>query len=83
MRWHYGKASKPRTDAEARGYRDLARAIRDERLMQDIAPAELAEACGVNKRTIYNIEEGRRLPSLALVFRIASALGVSASELVQ
>ena len=41
----------------------------------------LAEACGVRRETIVNLERGRYNPSLKLALKICAALGARAEEL--
>lgn len=41
----------------------------------------LAEACGVRRETIVNLERGRYNPSLKLVLRICAVLGARVEDL--
>jgi transcriptional regulator with XRE-family HTH domain len=54
----------------------FARLCRDARTMLDITQAELAAAVGVSRPYIARIEAGRANPSLDVVERIGSALGL-------
>lgn len=54
----------------------FARLCRETRTMLDITQAELAAAVGVSRPYIAGIESGRANPSLEVVERIGSALGL-------
>lgn len=60
----------------------IGRNLRDRRLQLDIAASELAAAADCDEFTIYNVEQGRRLPSIGLLVRLALALGLHPSELL-
>lgn len=53
-------------------------ALREARAAQLMTIRELAQLAGVAPSTIYSIESGRSTPHLAVVRRIAAALGVEA-----
>ncbi len=59
---------------------DKVRALRKERgwLQQD-----LAERARVSMQTVSNLETGRHVPELATLSKIAKALGVPLSELLE
>jgi len=61
----------------------LASHVRRIREEIGLTQTELADAAGLRQATISQIETGRRTPALSTVFKLASALGVSAGELLQ
>jgi len=60
----------------------LGRAIREIRGERGMGVAQLAAAAGVDLRRIAALEAGRLDPSYELLFALAAALGVRASEFV-
>ena len=70
----------PTEDAALR--RGLARAITAIRVRRGMSRSDLAEASGIAVDDLSQIEDGRRLPSSTLFSRLASALGVTAVDLV-
>ena len=48
-----------------------------------MSQAELARQCGVTQAAISKYEDGKREPSLAMLKKIASVLGVSVDELIR
>lgn len=58
-------------------------AVRSARMAQGIAQETLAHLAGIERSHMGKIERGEHLPTLALVFRIANALGAPASSLIQ
>lgn len=57
-------------------------AVRDERTSQGIAQETLAHLAGIERSHMGKIERGEHMPTLALILKIARALGRSASELM-
>lgn len=57
--------------------------IRAERARRNITQKELADAIGVSKTSIYLYETGRAVPAADKVKRIAGALGVSVSDIIE
>lgn len=57
----------------------VVRQLRDEKKMTQEKLAELAE---VDRTYIYRLETGKRSPSLAVVFRLASAFKISPGQLI-
>ena len=55
---------------------------RNMRKLLGITRNELAQQCGVKKRTIKQIEHGRLMMSAELLARVSMALGVSADYLL-
>ncbi|WP_245797296.1 helix-turn-helix transcriptional regulator [Corynebacterium aquilae] len=58
-----------------------ANIVRKMRRWRELTQAELAEACGVTRQTIANIEKGDYAPSVILALDIAAALGCTVEEL--
>lgn len=56
--------------------------IRAERVRQAIAQDQFALLANVDRSYYGKLERGERQPSLALMLRIASGLGIPASELL-
>ncbi len=55
--------------------------IREYRKKRGIKQADLAEAVGVRRETIGNLERGKYNPSLRLAWNLASTLDVALEEL--
>jgi ribosome-binding protein aMBF1 (putative translation factor) len=75
----------PHDDRYARAWaaHNVGEAIRAARERQDIAASELAAAVGVSASCVHQWESGRACPTLGRVMRIAWALGVSPSSLLE
>lgn len=56
--------------------------MRNIRKVLGVTRTELAQQCGVKKRTIKQIEHGRLIMSAELLARVSMALGVSADYLL-
>ena len=56
--------------------------MRNMRKLLGITRNELAQQCGVRKKTIKQIEHGRLMMSAELLARVSMALGVSADYLL-
>jgi transcriptional regulator with XRE-family HTH domain len=56
--------------------------IRAERVKQAIAQDQFALLANVDRSYYGKLERGERQPSLALILRIAGALGISASSIM-
>ena len=65
-----------------KGWAQLGRAIRARRRAAGLSQEELAERSGTHWTYISEIENNRQNPSINLVRRIASGLGIRLSELV-
>lgn len=63
---------------DAHTLKNAVAARREERGLTQLA---LAEACGVRRETIANLERGRYNPSLRLALKICAALGAKAEDL--
>lgn len=57
-------------------------AVRQERQRRQLSTRALAAAAGVSQPFLTNVENGRVMPSIASLYSIAGALGVSASALL-
>lgn len=55
---------------------DVIQALIDARLSQNMTQKELSEKTGITQADISRIENGTRNPSLAMLKRIASGLGM-------
>jgi transcriptional regulator with XRE-family HTH domain len=53
------------------------------RVKKDISQIELARILGVDRSFVSNVENGKNNPTLSTLRKIASALGVSTSELLK
>lgn len=73
--------SKP--DRHVQGRALLGRAIRDRRTALGLTLAEVSVKSGLSPFTINSYEHGRRLPSLEALDAVATALGLSARELLR
>jgi transcriptional regulator with XRE-family HTH domain len=70
---------KPKLD---RSQHHVAGRIREIRELRGLSQRGLAERMGVPRTYISKIEGGKCLPTLASLFRLANALGVSAASLL-
>ena len=61
---------------------DLGRRLRRFRQDRGRTQAEVAEAVGIEPDTIGRLERGLRLPSLAVLAKLAEALGVASIDLL-
>ncbi len=57
-------------------------AIREKRHALNLSQEELAARCGLHRTYLADVERGERNPSLVSILRIASGLGVPASDLM-
>ncbi|MER2555759.1 MAG: helix-turn-helix transcriptional regulator [Thauera sp.] len=58
-------------------------AVREARTAQGVAQETLAHRAGIERSHMGKIERGEHMPTLALIIRIARALGCSATELMK
>ena len=70
------------TTYEAEPALAFGRAVRAARMEQGIAQEALASLAGIERSHMGKIERGEHMPTLAVILRIARALGRSAGELV-
>jgi len=66
----------------SRAHAALGRAIRDFRLDRRLSQEELAHRSGMHRTYLGGIERGERNPSYTNIRRLATALGVNASDLI-
>jgi len=59
----------------------LVNRIKDKRGELGLTQAELAERCGVTRKTVNTVENGVFTPSALLAIKLARALGVPVEEL--
>ncbi len=52
------------------------------RRLRDLSQEELAHRAGIHQTYLSGVENGRRNPSIVVLARIATALGVDVEELV-
>lgn len=57
--------------------------VKNERLNRRLTLDQLAEATGVSRRMIVNIEQGATNPSVGTLLKVSDALGVGLPELVE
>jgi len=71
-----------RVDANHRALRAIGRAARQARLAAGMRQHHLAEAIGVSRGTIANIERGSQNTTVGVLFILAMACGTSLDALV-
>ena len=59
----------------------LANRIKDKRGQLGLTQAELAERCGVTRKTVNTVENGVFTPSALLAIKLARALNVPVEDL--
>lgn len=60
----------------------ISRSLREMRMMRGLSQDALATAAGLTRSAIANIETGRQLVSLVVLYRLAQALGVQPASLL-
>jgi len=70
---------KPRSDPAGKLARNLTRCRRDARLSQE----ELAKRAGLNRTQVSHLENGKRVPRLDTLVKLAGGLGVEPEELLR
>lgn len=70
------------TTYEALPARAFGVAVREARTVQGVAQETLAGLAGIERSHMGKIERGEHMPTLALILRIADALGCSAASLM-
>ena len=58
------------------------RRLKELRAARDMSQVRLAEAAGTHPDSVVKFEQGKRMPSLELAWRLATALGVTLNDLV-
>lgn len=56
--------------------------IKIERIKKDISQEQLAEMADLHRTTLGGIENGKNMPNLETIAKLANALGLSLSEIV-
>lgn len=64
------------------GHEDLARLLRQLRTDRGLSQWALAERAGLSRNFVAQIERGESVPTVATLGRLATALGISSSELL-
>ncbi|WP_345797196.1 helix-turn-helix transcriptional regulator [Castellaniella sp. MT123] len=70
------------TTFEAEPAQAFGAAVRALRTEQGVAQETLANLAGVERSHMGKIERGEHMPTLAIIFKIARALGCSAADLM-
>ena len=60
---------------------ELRNSLKDKRSELGLTQAELAERCGVTRKTVNTVENGVFVPSTVLSLKMAEVLGVRVEEL--
>ena len=63
--------------------KNIGKRVKIERIKQDISQERLAELSDLHRSTLGLIENGKISPTLDSIAKIAGALGVSLSEIVE
>jgi XRE family transcriptional regulator, regulator of sulfur utilization len=69
-------------DPRSPGHTAFGRAIRELREERGIAQEAFALGCDIDRSHYSGMERGERNPSLSMIFKIAAALDVPASEIL-
>lgn len=70
----------PRTIAQTCA--NVAAALKEERLRQELSLTALAERTGMSRQMMSYVERGLRIPTLDTFLRITNALKIDAAELL-
>jgi transcriptional regulator with XRE-family HTH domain len=62
--------------------RDLGRAVREARRQRGMTQETLALETGLGRKSVWQIESGRREPRVGTLYRIAGVLDVSVAALL-
>lgn len=73
----------PQMDLSRRVALEVAQSLRDERIRQRVSMDQLAAKSGLSQPMISYVERGLRNPTLDTLLRIAAALDVDLSKLLQ
>lgn len=60
----------------------LARVVTRQRKIINISQEELAAIAGIHRTYVSQIERGLKSPTLPVLFKIAAALNINASEII-
>jgi transcriptional regulator with XRE-family HTH domain len=61
----------------------FGKVLKELRLKKGLTQEELATDCNLDRTYISLLERGERQPTISTVFKIAEALGVSASSIIK
>lgn len=61
----------------------VATRLREMRIKQELSQEALAEASGIDRKTVNRIENQHFSPNLETLFRLCDAIGVNPSELLK
>lgn len=70
------------TTYEAEPARAFGKAVRATRVEQGVAQEELVALAGIERSHMGKIERGEHMPTLALILKISTALGITAADLM-
>lgn len=70
-------------DELAQFRREVARIVREERVIRGLSLATVAERSGLSYQSVSYVEREMRAPTVETLLRIAIALGVSPAEIVE
>ncbi|MDD3149683.1 MAG: helix-turn-helix transcriptional regulator [Candidatus Gastranaerophilales bacterium] len=56
--------------------------IKIERIKRDISQEDLAELADLHRTTMWGVESGKNMPNLETIARLANALNMTLSEIV-
>lgn len=60
----------------------VAAILREERISQDLSLTRLAETAGLSRQAVSYIEQGKRIPALDTLLRIARVLNLNLADLI-
>lgn len=69
------------TDQETGVLRGIGLRVKALRKQRGMTQSEVAEACGLNKQYISDVEHGKRNPSILTLVRIANAMTCTLSDI--
>jgi len=84
MQKRHVKRGRPKgtTTYEPKPAQAFGDAVRSARLARGVAQEELAALAGIERSHMGKMERGEHLPTLALIFKVAKALKMSAADLM-
>ena len=74
--------ANPNENEDLKIARVVGRRVREERELREWTQAHLADLAGVARPHLVRLEAGQHCPSVAVVYRLARALGIPAASLV-
>ena len=60
----------------------IAQALVKYRHLSHLSQEELADAAGIHRTYVSQIERGLKMPTIAILFKISKALNIRASDLI-